>query len=169
LWQDLIQEKTAILSAPERGYELDQFLQGKVAMQLTGPWTLAQLESTKVDYNAFPIPYLNKPATVIGGENIFMMKTTLERQKAAWKFMEYVLSEEFQIQWSMGTGYLPINQQVRSNPVYQEYLNTVPKTKVFLDQAKYGRSRPIIPGYSRLSAQLGRKIEAVLMGKDKRS
>ena len=35
LWNDLLKEGSAILSAPERGYELDNFIAGKVAMQMT--------------------------------------------------------------------------------------------------------------------------------------
>ncbi|MGL5132138.1 MAG: ABC transporter substrate-binding protein, partial [Planktothrix sp.] len=38
-WEDLIKDGSAILSSPERGYEEDNFLAGRVAMQITGPWT----------------------------------------------------------------------------------------------------------------------------------
>jgi multiple sugar transport system substrate-binding protein len=34
---------------------------------------------------------------------------------------------------------------------------------VFLQQAKYGRSRPIFPGYNRISENLGRAIEGTLL------
>jgi multiple sugar transport system substrate-binding protein len=50
---DLVQEDLAILSPPERGFELDNFLSGKVAMQVTGPWTLGELAKTNVDYDVF--------------------------------------------------------------------------------------------------------------------
>jgi multiple sugar transport system substrate-binding protein len=166
LWGDLVGDGSAILSSPERGYELDNFLAGKVAMQLTGPWTLGQLASTRIDYSVMPIPAGKRSATSTGGENLFMMKTTPERQQAAWKFMEYVLSEEFQTEWALGTGYLPINTKVRQNSQYREYLNQSPATQVFLDQVKFGRSRPIAPGYSQISENLGRAIESVLLGKD---
>jgi multiple sugar transport system substrate-binding protein len=36
---------------------------------------------------------------------------------------------------------------------------------VFLAQAKYGHSRPISPGYSRVSEAVGQAIESVLLGK----
>jgi multiple sugar transport system substrate-binding protein len=146
LWQDLVKDGSAILSSPERGYELDNFLTGKVAMQLTGPWTFGQLAGMNVtDYDVMPIPAGTRSATSTGGENLFMMKSTPDRQEAAWKFMEYVLSEDFQTEWALGTG--------------------TPATQVFLDQAKYGRARPIEPGYSRISENLGRAIESVLMNK----
>jgi multiple sugar transport system substrate-binding protein len=164
-WRDLILDGSVILSGPERGYETDALLSGKVAMQLTGPWTLGEFQASGVDFGVFPIPSSQRPATVIGGENLFLFKTTPERQKAAFKFAEYALSEEFQTELALGTGYLPINLKARQNPKYLEFAKTQPAVKVFLDQAKFGRNRPIFPGYNRISESLGRAIESVVLGK----
>ena len=166
LWSDLVRDGSAILSSPERGYELDNFLSGKVAMQLTGPWTLGQLAGlNQTDYDVMPIPMGTRSATSIGGENLFMMKSTPAHQQAAWEFMEYVLSEDFQTEWALGTGYLPINLKSRDRSAYRDYVTKTPATQVFLDQAKYGRSRPVEPGYSEISEDLGRAIESVLLNK----
>jgi multiple sugar transport system substrate-binding protein len=75
------------------------------------------------------------------------------------------MGEEFQTQWAMETGYLPVNLKARQSKDYQTFVEEQPQVKVFLDQAKYGRSRPIFRGYSRISESLGRAIEAVLLGK----
>lgn len=164
-WHNLIEDGSATLSLPERGFEIDSFLAGKVAMQLTGPWTLGQLKATGVDFGVFPIPVDVRPATAIGGENLFVMKTTPEQEKAALKFAQYVVSQEFQTEWAIGTGYLPVNLKARQSEKYQEFVAQQPAVKVFLEQAEYGRSRPIFPGYNRLSESLGRALEAVLLGK----
>lgn len=162
-WQDLIQDGSAILSQPERGYELDSFLAGKVAMQLSGPWTLGQLQSTGVDFGVLPIPFDVAPATAVGGENLFILKTTPVREQAAWQFAEYVLSEGFQTQWAIQTGYLPVNLKSRQSADYQAFVTQQPAVRVFLNQATHGRSRPIAPGYNRISENLGRAIEATLL------
>lgn len=164
-WRDLIDDGSAILSAPERGYELDGFLAGRVAMQLSGPWTLGQLEQTGVDFAVLPIPQQVTQATAIGGENLFLLKTTPAREQAAQIFAEYVLSEPFQTQWAIGTGYLPTNLRSRQSEAYLAYKATQPAVDVFLFQAPYGRSRPIFSRYNRISEQLGRAIEAVLLGR----
>ncbi|MDY6785498.1 MAG: ABC transporter substrate-binding protein [Cyanobacteriota bacterium] len=166
LWYDLVQEGSAILSGPERGYEQDDFISGRAAMQLTGPWTLGFLSQTAIkdDYKVMPIPQDKQPATVLGGENLFVMKTTRHRQQAALEFLEYVLGEEFQTQWSLGTGYLPVNLKAQQSQTYQAYLAQNPALDVFLEQMEWARSRPLIPGYSRLSDSLGRAIEAALLG-----
>jgi multiple sugar transport system substrate-binding protein len=164
-WQNLIISGTAVLSSPERGYEIESLVNGKVAMQVTGPWSLGELKQSGVDFAVFPIPVDKEPATVIGGENLFLFKTTPERETAAFKFAEYTLSADFQTELALGTGYLPVNIKSRQSPKYQQFLKNQPQIKVFLEQAKHGRSRPIFPGYTRISDTLGRAIEAVLLGK----
>lgn len=165
-WRDLIQDGSAVLSQPERGYELDGFLAGKVAMQLSGPWTLGQLQATQTDFAVMPIPSGKQPATVIGGENLFLFKSTPERERAAFEFAEYVMSEAFQTQWAIGTGYLPTNLKSRESEAYKSFRAKQPAVDVFLNQAQFGKSRPIFPGYNRISDNLGRAIEATLMGRN---
>lgn len=134
-------------------------------MQITGPWTLAQLKQTDIDYDVFPFPVLQEPASVIGGENLFVFKTTPLREAACLKFLDYVLSEEFQTTWALETGYLPVNLKSQQSAEYQKFIRDNPLIKVFLDQMRWAKSRPIIPQYTRLSENLGRAIEASLLGK----
>ncbi len=162
-WEDLLKDGSATLSPPERGYEEDGFLSGRVAMQITGPWTY--ITKSDVDYGVFPIPTNVTQATVIGGGNLHVMKTTPEREKAAMEFLEYVLSEEFQTEWSIGTGFLPVNIKSAQSEAYQQYLSQKPWLKVFVEQMPVADARPTIAGYSRLSDSLGRAIESTLMGK----
>jgi multiple sugar transport system substrate-binding protein len=161
-WQDLIKDGSVMLSAPERGYEEEAFLTGRVAMQITGPWTL--IMKSEVDHQVLPIPAGIRPATVTGTGNFFVMKTTPAREQAAFKFLEYVLSEEFQTEWSIGTGFLPVTLTSAQSKAYQQFINEKPVLKVFFDQLPVARSQPIIAGYSRLSDSLGRAIEATVLG-----
>ncbi|NJK37010.1 MAG: ABC transporter substrate-binding protein [Oscillatoriales cyanobacterium RM2_1_1] len=164
LWSDLVRSGAAMLSAPERGYEQDDFISGKVAMQITGPWTLEYLEQTGIDYGVMAIPTHDQRATVVGGEHLFVMKTSPKQEQAALQFLDYVLSQDFQGRWSLGTGYLPVNLQTRQSQQYRDFVAQQPTLKVFLEQMNWARSRPIIAGYARLSESLGRSIEAALLG-----
>ncbi|MEM0979134.1 MAG: ABC transporter substrate-binding protein [Cyanobacteria bacterium P01_H01_bin.58] len=166
LAQSLVQDGTAMLSPPERGFEIDNFLTGKVAMQITGPWTLAQMQAAGVDFNVFPLPIADVPAAVLGGENFFLCHTTPEKRQAALTFFEYILGEEFQLDWALQTGFLPINQSVQASAAYQQFVEENPLLQVFLDQMAWARSRPVIPGYAQLSENFGRAIEATLLGTD---
>ncbi|MDF5718359.1 MAG: ABC transporter substrate-binding protein [Rhizonema sp. NSF051] len=161
-WQDLLKDGSAKLSAPERGYEEDNFIAGRVAMQITGPWTY--ITKSNVDYGVFPIPAGTKQASAIGNGNLYVMNATPARKQAALKFLEYVLSEEFQLEWSMGTGFVPVNSRAAQSKVYQQFVSQKPMLKVFLEQMPVAHARPIIAGYSRLSDSLGRAIEATMLG-----
>lgn len=165
LWRNLITDGSAVLSGPERGYETNDLLSGKVAMQLTGPWSLGEFQASGVDFDVFPIPVGQRPATVIGGENLYIFKSKPEREKAAFKFLEYAASEQFQTELALGTGYLPINLKSRDSAEYQAFLQKLPQTKIFLEQAEYARSRPTFPGYNRISDSIGRAVETVLLGR----
>ncbi|MBD2384733.1 ABC transporter substrate-binding protein [Cylindrospermum sp. FACHB-282] len=162
-WEDLIKDGSAKLSLPERGYEEDDFIAGRVAMQLTGPWTY--ILKSNVDYDVFPIPANVDRATVTGTGIIYLMKTQPAREQAALKFLEYALSEEFQKTWSVGTGFLPVNIKAAQSDAFQQFISKKPVLKVFLEQISVARARPIIAGYSRLSDSLGRAIESTLLGK----
>ena len=162
---NLVEEGWATLSAPEKGFELNNFLTGRAAMQVTGPWTLAQLRQTDTDYDVFPFPVCKKRAAVVGGENLFVFKTAPEREQAAWEFLEYVLSKEFQTEWALKTGYLPVNLEAQQSEKYQAFVQENPVLEVFLKQMNWARSRPIIPGYTRISENFGRAIEASLLDK----
>lgn len=164
LGAQLVQDGSVVLSAPERGYETDNFIAGKVAMQVTGPWTLPQMSDAGIDFGVFPFPVKDQPAAVVGGENFFLMQTTPEKTQAAYTFLEFILSEAFQREWALGTGYLPVNVQVRNSPEYQQFVAENPALEVFLQQMDWARSRPVIPGYSHLSENFGRAIEASLLG-----
>ena len=94
-----------------------------------------------------------------------MFKTTPERQQASLRFLEYVLSEEFQTNWALETGYLPVNLKSQQSEAYQKFVAENPVINVFLQQMQWAKSRPIIPNYTRLSENLGRAIEASLLGK----
>ncbi len=168
LWSDLRRDGSAILSGPERGYEINDFLSGRVAMQLTGPWTLGELEAARresgVDYDVMPIPGNRERASVVGGENLFVMNTTPEREKASLEFLSYVLSPEFQTSWALDTGYLPISLSAINSSKYQDFLEEKPTIDVFVKQMSVARSRPIIAKYVRLSDRLGQAIEETLLG-----
>lgn len=163
LGAQLVEDNYAILSAPDRGYELDDFINGRVAMQITGPWTLAQLKQSGIDYGVFPLPVVDKPATVLGGENLFVFKTNPEREEASLRFLEYILGEEFQKQWALETGYLPINKLVKDSSEYQEFVAENPVLEVFLAQMENAYARPIVADYPTISENLGRAIESTLL------
>jgi multiple sugar transport system substrate-binding protein len=165
LWDDLVKSNAAILSQPERGYEEDNFISGKVAMQISGSWALRFMTKKKIDFGVMPIPRDRTVATTIGGENLFLFKSSPEREAAAWKFAEFVMSEAFQTEWASQTGYLPTNLKSQKSAEYAKFIEQMPEASIFLRQMSAGRSRPLSPDYPRISESVGRAIESTLLQK----
>ncbi|MCF6094249.1 ABC transporter substrate-binding protein [Microaerobacter geothermalis] len=163
-WVDLVyKEKVANFSETDAGYKTDDFESGKIAMQIIGPWTLPQLKANKnVDFGVFFMPKKERFATNIGGENLFIFKSTPEREKAAWEFAKFIMSADFQVDWSIKTGYLPVSKSAVESGKYQEFLKKNEVVKVFVDQMEYGFARPSIPAYNAISVALGKEIEKAL-------
>jgi len=60
-----------------------------------------------VDFGVFH-SFATRRATALGAR-ICSFSKPHRTEKAALKFAEFVLSEEFQTEWAIGTGYLPVN------------------------------------------------------------
>lgn len=153
----------ASLSQPEQGFNFDDFYRGRVAMQVSGPWVLAEMKETNVEYGVFPLPRGDVLATTIGGEQLFLLKTTRAREQASWEFARYVLSDQFQAAWAAGTGYLPVTKTAARSAQYRAFLKQNPQMQVFLDQLPVGRVRPLDPTYPQVSNVIGQAIEQVLL------
>ena len=85
-------------------------------------------------------------------------------EAASLKFLEYILSADFQTKWALKTGYLPINIKAQNSPEYQQFIEDNPVINVFLEQMKVAKSRPIVANYPLISENLGRAIESTLLG-----
>jgi len=64
------------------------------------PQTLGQLKATGVDFGVFLFRLLLDGQQGLRRESV-RFQTTPEREKAALRFAEFVLGEEFQSEWAM--------------------------------------------------------------------
>ncbi|MFW6134333.1 MAG: ABC transporter substrate-binding protein [Elusimicrobiota bacterium] len=166
-WVDLkYKHKCAVLSSRNAGYKLDPFLSENVSMMINGPWNypvLKQQESIK--YGSFPLPGNKQKATNIGGENLYIFKSNAQKEEASWRFASFIMSEDFQVDWAIQTGYLPVNKRAAQSKKYQEFLNNNPFIRTFVQSMDFGRSRPPVKEYSRISDRIGKAIEKALYQK----
>ncbi|GAB6100330.1 ABC transporter substrate-binding protein [Halanaerocella petrolearia] len=165
-WADLkYKYNVANFSQTGAGYKTGDLESGRIAMQIIGPWTLPQLNKTDLNYGTFMLPKQEERGTSLGGENLYIFKTTERKEKAAWEFAKYVMSADFQVEWAKKTGYLPVSKPAMNSEEYQTFLDNNPEVKTFTKQMKYGFARPTDPAYSDISSALGKAIEKVLYQK----
>lgn len=106
-----------------------------------------------------------KNATNIGGENLYLFKSNAEKEKASWAFSKFIMSADFQVDWAIKTGYLPVSKSAAGSAKYKEFLSKNEFIKTYSDQMQFGKARPSIPEYTKISDYLGKEIEKALYNK----
>ncbi len=145
------------------------FGQGKAAMVMDGSWMVGiWSESAPFDWGTarVPIPADGQPATNMGGEQIFIGKTTPEREAAAWDFIQWFTSTETQLKWDMETGFMPVRDSVTRDSAYAKWISeTEPRLIPFVENQKHAHSRPPIPNYPEVSDIFSKHVEKAFYGK----
>ncbi len=88
-----------------------------------------------------------EPVTVLFGANIAVMKTTPERQRAAWLFIRYFTSRDVTAKWATGTGYVPVRKSAAETKIMQDFFAAKPVNRRAFDMLPYARPEPGVFGW----------------------
>jgi multiple sugar transport system substrate-binding protein len=143
LWVDLVQSGSASKSVINwtQGDAKDQFVAGKAAMMVNGPWQIPALQKTpnvKWDVVTFPINKEGQtPVAPLGGEawTVPLNKDQAKQQKAA-DFVKCLNSDENELAWAKARFTVPTK-----TALLDQYVKEVPSMKAFTEQVKTARSR----------------------------
>jgi multiple sugar transport system substrate-binding protein len=159
-------DKCAKWSEVGAGYKIDNFVAGRVSMMICGPWNLNALQSQdNVQYGAIVLPKNKVRATDLGGENLYLFKSNESREKAAWELCKFIASPDFQVDWAMQTGYLPISKSSENDPRYKNFMKKNEFVKIFSDQMPFAKARPGIPAYQKVSDAFSKAADLVFYKK----
>jgi multiple sugar transport system substrate-binding protein len=159
LLASMIKDKSALHVSWDEGNQA--FLSGKVAMCLTTIGKRANFEkSAKFDLRASEFPVFgNNPRRVPAGGNFLMITAQDEAgQKAAWKFIKFLLNTQSETLWTKGTGYLPTGKDAANDPNGLKDLMTQDK----LMKVAEGQMKDIVPWTSFPGAN-GLQAEQILI------
>jgi multiple sugar transport system substrate-binding protein len=110
---------------------MDDFLVGRMAT-LTGSstWRAPVVGNESFPVGMAPVPTWDKPAAIVYGTNIGMFRRATQMQKAAaWTFIKWFTSPEQQVEWSLGTWYVPIHRRSLEDPRMAKRLAETPGLK----------------------------------------
>jgi multiple sugar transport system substrate-binding protein len=143
---------------------MNLFNAGKIGMLWTGPWDLSTINSD-ISYGTTILPGKVNHATISGPDNYMIFGRS--SVKKAWPFLQWLLSPQVHLQFSLATGDLPLRQSEQKLPGYSDFLKKYPGDAPFVQnlQQNVTKSRPNIPQYPQISQALGYAIQAVLLGK----
>lgn len=143
LWVDLVKSGSASKSVINwtQGDVNDQFIAGKTAMMVNGPWQIPALnKNPKIKWDVVRFP-VNKPdqtpVAPLGGEawTVPLNKDQAKQQKAA-DFVKCLNSDANELAWAKARYTIPTRTSL-----LDEYVKEVPSMKAFTEQVKTARSR----------------------------
>ncbi|MBI3891233.1 MAG: extracellular solute-binding protein [Candidatus Wallbacteria bacterium] len=142
--------------APTQG-----FANSNYAMILSGPWNLENLKVAKgVELGVATIPAGPKGGvSTTGGSNLAVFRHCKDPE-AAFEFLRFVTSAEFQLKWAGRLGQIP----VRADVMDKVDLKDRPELRVFYQQMLNAQARPAVPGYDRLEELVNPELELGLKG-----
>ena len=119
----------------------DQFVAGKIATSITGPYSIPHVERYKpegFEYDFFPIPtpddYTGPVYTYGDHKNISIFSTTYYPEES-WEFAKFLISETADSLLLELTSQIPIRKNLTSNPLYANYFANNPGMIIFAEQA----------------------------------
>ncbi len=142
------------------------FIQERVAMMMTGDWGIKPVQSgnPNLDFGIAPLPAGKQKATVIGGYDLAIPKTS-KNQDSAWGFLQFLASKE-QEPMLEGYGRVPARQDVGAS----DYAKQNPLLQAFIDQGSAGRARATVPQWNDIeNTILADAWDSVILGQAKAS
>lgn len=138
------------------------FISGKIAMVIEGPWFIPTLAETSIEYETCKFPQIFDNYAVWANSHALAIpafSASGERLEAAKTLLRYLV--ENSIMWSTG-GQIPANYNVVESEEYKA-LPEYKHFKTFIDEAPYVVYEPLIPKTAELGAdnQLSPVLNAV--------
>jgi multiple sugar transport system substrate-binding protein len=147
------------------GWDAAPWYAGEVAVQADGPWNFPTL-STFTDFKFTVVPYPRdvKPATNLGGDQLFIGKTpTPEQEACEFAFAKWILSDDFQIAFQEQSGNLPVTTTSAASADYQAYMAAHPFLAGFVNQTPYGVARSPVPEYQDVANAFSTAWDSIIL------
>ena len=135
-----------------------QFIAGKVAMMLNGPWQIPGIkkDAPNLKFNVTLTPKDKEFSSVLGGENWGVVNG--KNVDASVKFLMYAVKPDVLKSYISEFGYLPSRKDVAADPVF----TGDPLMKVFGDQLQYAMPRGPSPKWPELSSAISTALQETL-------
>jgi len=159
-WNDLVNnDRSASREVINYGQAdvYNQFIAGRAAMMINGPWQLPQLEIDKPEFrwDVAPWPRDREEASILGGENFAIGAT--DNVEAAWNVVRWMAEPE-----NVKDMLITIGLPNREDMADDEAFTDDPQQAVFVEQVEIARPRAYGPNYPQISEQIWTAFQSVL-------
>ncbi len=139
------------------------FVSGRCAFIIRSSTTRPYLEKDiddRFDWDLAVIPQgtaekaERNPVTVLFGANVAMLKTTPERQRAAWRFIKYFVSRDVTAKWALGTGYLPVRKSAAKTTAVQAFFAKSKRNRRTFSALPHAQTEPGVSGWQAVRTEI---------------
>jgi multiple sugar transport system substrate-binding protein len=168
LRQMAVDDKSMYLDQTDEKYP-ELFNNNRIGMMLSGPWSLYDMATAKVNYGVVYLPGYNGDHETISGPDVWVLfnHSDPNRAGASRAFLQWLTSKDIDLRWNLGNGNLPLRSSEENTKEFSDYCAQYPGAQTFFDNlANAKQARPTIEAYPELSRDVGEAISAVLQGAD---
>ena len=147
-----IKNKVAYVS---KGFDWqNDFGARKVAMSpvttIAGDPFIAKAVNNAFEIGMAPVPTSpGKPVkSLFSGTNLAIMKSTPEKQQAAWDFVKWLTEPKQSAYWTVQTNYLPVRKSALNEQILKDYIARTPRFQVALDLIPTGAPGISVAGWA---------------------
>lgn len=152
------------LATTTEGFNAGPWYAGEVAITLNGPWNFPTLSTFEdFEFTVVPYPRNERPATNLGGNQLFIFERGEEVNACSFAYAEYMLSDEFQVAFNIQSGNLPVTVSATENPDYQAHLQAHPFLAGFVNQIPFGVRREPISLYAEIATFYGQAWDSIFL------
>lgn len=143
------------------------FDSGKMAMVVTGPWQLADIQTHHISYGIQVLPSFGKSHETISGPDVYMVFNHSDaRRKAAVAFLSWMHEPAQDLAWDIGSSNLPLSPKTAALPGFKQYLSRYPGAGLFVKNLSNAHHiRPPVSSYTQISVAVGKAIATALLGR----
>ncbi|MDR7308932.1 sn-glycerol 3-phosphate transport system substrate-binding protein [Rhodoferax saidenbachensis] len=166
-WVDL--SRTRKVHPPgviEWGNTPSDFLSGKAAMIWTTSGNLTNLKAKAgFAFGVGPLPGNKHAGSPTGGGNFYVFrKTTPARQKAAFRFVQWMVAPERTARWSIDSGYIGVSPAAWDTHTMKDYLMAYPQAAVARNQLSHAVAELSTHENQRVTRALNAGLVSALTG-----
>lgn len=139
-----------------------QFVEGKAAMALGGPWIALSAEEAGLNWGMMPYPYADKKESP-SGSMAYAVTNNTENTEEAVELMKWMTSKDATIKISQATGMPPAQEAAFDN---MEKFNKEPWSIMKEQVINTAHARPATPAYPVLTDAFAQSFHAAALGED---
>ena len=135
---------------------------GGLAGGYTGSsWNLGDLDKDKVGMFVQPKWTADKNASPGAYAYLFNLFATADpmQQRGAHEWLKYLIEVPAQVKFMTGTGYIAVNRNILTSPIYHAHIKEYPEMSVLLQQSLTAQPYPIDPTGDRIKLILRRAAD----------